>query len=186
MHDHISRFPESGHFMTGSVLWKNLPLTGPIREFGYVPQHYSGTLLRGKTALDNVLLAVKEDGISPEERERAESLMTHSGIWEQKDSKIEHLSGGQQQRVAICRALITQPGVVFMDEPFANLDDSLKPGMSRLLRDFMTELHLKLSVLLVTHDKRHAHEISNEIVELTERHGMPSSNVQSMRGPRHD
>lgn len=75
------------------------------------------------------------------------------------------LSGGQQQRVAIARALVLNHKLLLMDEPFSNLDPSLREEMGQLVKDLQSEL--KLTIIFVTHDVVEALTLSNKISYLT-------------------
>ena len=74
------------------------------------------------------------------------------------------ISGGQKQRVALARALVVKPGVILLDEPFSNLDTTLRESM----REFVLKLHkeLKFTAILVTHDKEEAFMMANRVAVL--------------------
>src|SRR5262249_31537595 len=108
---------------------------------------------------------------SAEEKALATTLMSTSGIAEAAHMNILRLSGGQQQRVAICRALIKKPKILFMDEPFANLDPTLKPGIGELLRKLRQEYNL--SLMIVTHDIEGALTLADRILGIKSRYSTP-------------
>jgi ABC-type nitrate/sulfonate/bicarbonate transport system ATPase subunit len=171
MHSYVTEYPESGYKLQGKVLWGGKPVRAPVAEFAYVPQNFSITLMPALTAEENVQLAVRAEGISQDKCAMAKHLMEQSNIYDQRGVKVRQLSGGQQQRVAICRALITRPRLLFMDEPFANLDPTLMPEMSKLLQTLSAES--KNSLLFVTHDLSHAKQIANRIIVVDVRQGRP-------------
>ncbi|MFH0801857.1 MAG: ATP-binding cassette domain-containing protein [bacterium] len=163
--------PELEYRIEGIVEYDGNNILKPHSEFAYVPQNFQAGLLPALSVRDNILLAVKRDGITKDKLEYADALMKLSGIIDVAQFKVGHLSGGQQQRVAICRALITKPCVLFMDEPFANLDPTLKPEMSKLLKHLRDEYSLLL--LFVTHDIENATNLADKIVGVKCGYGKP-------------
>mgnify|MGYP000075697053 FL=1 len=84
-----------------------------------------------------------------------------------EEKKYPHeLSGGQQQRVALARTLAPRPELLLLDEPFSNLDASLKHGIRQELRKIVKEL--SLSAIFITHDIYDAMEIADEMIFLEE------------------
>ena len=150
----------------GSVNFGGRPIMGPDENFGYVPQNFAAGLYPKQTALGNVLLGVSESGISAEEAELAKKLLVLAQMNDVADVNVRRLSGGQQQRVAICRALVKEPRVLFMDEPFANIDTTRRQGMANLLRSLRegrdSETH-PLAALVVTHDLEGAINFADKI-----------------------
>jgi len=110
-------------------------------------------------------------------------LIRETGIVDAALLNIRQLSGGQQQRVAICRALVTKPRLLFMDEPFANLDPTLKPTMDELL--FRLRRRYNLSVLMVTHDIEGAVRIADEVVGVKPGYSRPFY-MSWRRGVKHE
>lgn len=158
--------------LEGSVSFREQILAAPHEEFGYVPQNFAAGLYPAGTAKENVLMAVSEDGISPAEMRLTDKLLDVSGLSDVAHLNVRRLSGGQQQRVAICRALVKQPAVLFMDEPFANLDSTLRPEMAGLLKSLRdTE---NLAVLCVTHDIEGAISLSDIVVGVKSSYGCPA------------
>lgn len=168
----LRAYPNDAARFAGRVCFDGRDVDGPTSRLGYVPQSFQTGMMPSKTARDNILLAVKEDGISDVERQTAEELIRQTGITDAARLNIRQLSGGQQQRVAICRALVTRPKLLFMDEPFANLDPTLKPGMNHLLQDLRAEYGL--AVLMVTHDVYGASSLADVIVGVKPGYGRPS------------
>ena len=121
------------------------------KHIGFVFQSFN--LLPTLTAEENVLLPLAISGDRPSADEIA-ALMTRVGLAERRYHRPHEMSGGQQQRVAIARALITQPTVLFADEPTGNLDSEAGAGILRLLRDAV-EIDGQ-TTLMVTHDPRAA------------------------------
>jgi putative ABC transport system ATP-binding protein len=121
------------------------------RHIGFVFQQFN--LLPMLTAEENILLPLSIAGRKPE-RGDLQALIARVGLEERVGHKPSELSGGQQQRVAIARALISQPTVLFADEPTGNLDSASGTEILTLLREAV-ELDGQTTVM-VTHDPRAA------------------------------
>lgn len=169
---HLSSGRVVGCAMAGFVKFRRTSIVAPVPEFSFVPQSFAAGLIPTQNGMRNVLVAVWEDGISKEEREAAEKLLDVAGVLDVAQLNVRKLSGGQQQRIAICRALITDPSVLFMDEPFANLDPTLKPSMGALLRTLRAER--VLTVVMVTHDIEGAIRLADRIIGIKPGYGTPS------------
>ncbi|MEY3408958.1 MAG: Taurine import ATP-binding protein TauB, partial [Pseudomonadota bacterium] len=134
------------------------PVTGPLKISGMAFQ--APSLLPWRTTLDNVLLPLEivEPFRSqfkqrkPEFVERARKLLQTVGLGGYEDKFPWQLSGGMQQRASICRALIHEPKMLLLDEPFGALDAFTREELWCILRDLWTEQ--KFNVILVTHDLR--------------------------------
>lgn len=113
-----------------------------LREFGFVFQQ--PYLVGYLTALENVLLV---DNSSNDSVARAESLLDSLGLGDRMNRAPSELSGGEKQRVCVARALMSNPSVVFADEPTASLDHSGGLAVVSLLRQ-----HHRGAVVMVTHD----------------------------------
>ncbi|MCC5851880.1 MAG: ATP-binding cassette domain-containing protein [Alkalimonas sp.] len=113
---------------------------------GFVFQSF--LLLPGLTALENITLPAELAGIH-NAKARGLELLAKVGLSERRDFYPTQLSGGEQQRVAIARAFITEPRILFADEPSANLDE--KTGL--LVEDLLFELNQQqgTTLVLVTH-----------------------------------
>jgi ABC-type Fe3+/spermidine/putrescine transport system ATPase subunit len=89
--------------------------------------------------------------------------------------RVHELSGGQEQRVALARALVTDPHVLLLDEPFSQLDATLRARMRNLLRDVQRQLGV--TTLFVTHDQQEAVELADSVALMLdgriEQHGPP-------------
>src|SRR5260370_38599983 len=117
-----------GHIAVGGA-----PMTGPRTSIGVMFQ--DSTLLPWKSALDNVLFPIRIlkrplDGY----RDGARELLERVGLDGFMHKKPHELSGGMRQRVAICRALVYDPALRLMDEPFSAVDASTRDEMNELLR----------------------------------------------------
>jgi len=120
-------------------------------EIGFVFQLFN--LLPMLTAEENVVLPLSIAGVK---RDRAwvEELLETVGIADRRTHRPSELSGGQQQRVSIARALVTEPTVLFADEPTGNLDSSTSRDVLALLRSSVDELGQ--TIVMVTHDPQAA------------------------------
>ena len=130
-------------------------------EFGVLFQF--GQLVAELTAVENVALPLLLAGTGRREaRTAALSWLDRLGVAELADQRPGEMSGGQQQRCAVARALVTEPRVLFCDEPTGSLDsltgEQVLGHLVRLARDQRT------TVLLVTHDPRVAGYADREIV----------------------
>jgi putative ABC transport system ATP-binding protein len=117
------------------------------RHIGFVFQFFN--LLPMLTAEENVLLPLSIAGRKPD-LDRYVELLDRVGLRERRTHRPSELSGGQQQRVAIARALVTQPTVVFADEPTGNLDSRTSGEILALLGDTVDAYGQ--TTVMVTHD----------------------------------
>jgi ABC-type multidrug transport system ATPase subunit len=102
---------------------------------------------RELTALENLELYGRLYRV-PERRERIGMLLERFGLWESRRSPVASFSRGMQQRLALCRALLHEPALLLLDEPYAGLDDA----GAELLDAELGELAGRRTVLLATHD----------------------------------
>ena len=117
------------------------------QHVGFVFQSFQ--LLPSLTALENVMLPL-ELKTDKQAREKATQLLARVGLEERLSHYPKQLSGGEQQRVAIARAFVTQPTILFADEPTGNLDQKTGKKIIDLLLELNRELNTTL--VLVTHD----------------------------------
>ncbi|MBL8782643.1 MAG: ABC transporter ATP-binding protein [Alphaproteobacteria bacterium] len=116
---------------------------------GFVFQGFN--LLKRTTARENLELPLIYRGDSAAVRkERALKALGLVGLADRANHTSSELSGGQQQRVAIARALVTEPAVIFADEPTGNLDSSRSHEIMKLLEDLNRTRHI--TIVLVTHE----------------------------------
>ncbi len=133
----------------GVVRIDGVALDGPGPRIGFVFQQ--PTLLDWLSVLDNVLLPLSlKRSVGEADRETARALLDRVGLSAFAARRPAQLSGGQQSRVAVARALITQPALLLLDEPFAALDALTREE----LQDDLLALcaHHATTVLFVTHD----------------------------------
>lgn len=124
----------------------------------------SPRLLPWKTALDNIALGLKAARVSPPERhQRAVELAGQLGLTPDDLDKYPHeLSGGMQSRVSLARALIVNPELLLLDEPFSALDIGLKLELYQLLRRHIEEHGT--TVIMITHDLMEAVRLADNIL----------------------
>jgi NitT/TauT family transport system ATP-binding protein len=153
---------------SGRVVLDGTPVMGPRADTAMVFQ--APTLLPWADVLRNVtfpLRLMKQAGGDTEARARA--LLETAGLQGFENRLPKELSGGMQQRVAICRALLQQPRVLLMDEPFGALDALTREEMSlELLRIWSG---LKMAVLFVTHSISEAVLLADRVVVMSPRPG---------------
>jgi putative ABC transport system ATP-binding protein len=117
------------------------------RHIGFVFQFFN--LLPMLSAEENIALPLSIAGETPDPV-FFEQLLDRVGLQDRRSHRPSELSGGQQQRVAIARALVSQPSVVFADEPTGNLDSKTGAEILELLRASAQELNQ--TMVMVTHD----------------------------------
>jgi NitT/TauT family transport system ATP-binding protein len=142
----------------GKIRIDQQPVAGPLKISGMAFQ--APSLLPWRTTVDNVLLPLEI--VEPyrsnfkakrkEYEERARRLLQKVGLGGFEDKFPWQLSGGMQQRASICRALIHEPKMLLLDEPFGALDAFTREELWCILRDLWTEQ--QFNVILVTHDMR--------------------------------
>ena len=134
------------------------------------------TLLPWKSALENVLFPVRILKLPMEAyRQRALELLTMVGLSGFEHKKPSELSGGMRQRVAICRALIHDPDILLMDEPFSALDAITRDEMNELLLDLWQQY--TKTALFVTHSIREAVFLADRVLVMARR---PSTIVEDL------
>lgn len=160
------------------------------KEVGLVFQH--PVALQWRTVRKNILLPVqilKEngaiDGDMDEYRERAKELISLVGLEGFGDSYPNELSGGMQQRVTIAQALIYNPSVLLMDEPFGSLDAMTKDELNLELLRIWRET--EKTILFITHDLDEAVFLSDRVVVLSPRPGQIADDIEiDLERPRSD
>jgi NitT/TauT family transport system ATP-binding protein len=149
---------------SGELLVRGEPVDGPPPGLGMVFQR--DLLLDWRTILDNVLIMAEFQGLGRrEQRPRAIALLERFGLGGFLDRHPWELSGGMRQRAAICRALLTEPQLLLMDEPFGALDAMTRDDLNvELTRIWQTS---KRTVLFVTHSIAEAIFLSDRVVVMS-------------------
>jgi NitT/TauT family transport system ATP-binding protein len=159
----------------GRVTVANAPVTGPLSIVGMAFQNSS--LLPWRTTLDNVMLPLEivEPYASRMRKERAafeskaRDFLALVGLKGFEDKFPWQLSGGMQQRTQLCRALIHEPSLLMLDEPFGALDMFTREELWLALQELW--LARKPTVILVTHDLREAAFLADRVLVMSARPG---------------
>jgi NitT/TauT family transport system ATP-binding protein len=159
----------------GSIRINGEPVTGPLKISGMAFQ--APSLLPWRTTLDNVLLPLEivepyRSNFKAKRKEyeaRASKLLETVGLGGYEKKFPWQLSGGMQQRASICRALIHEPKMLLLDEPFGALDAFTREELWCILRD----LHAvqKFNVILVTHDLRESVFLADKVYVMSKSPG---------------
>lgn len=128
------------------------------RLLGFMFQSFQ--LLPALTALENVMLPLELSGVN-DARQAAQELLERVGLGMRLKHYPRQLSGGEQQRVAIARAFVTQPKLLFADEPTGNLDSATGAQIIELMFELNRERGTTL--VLVTHDEALSSRCSRQI-----------------------
>ncbi|MBV9735049.1 MAG: ABC transporter ATP-binding protein [Acidisphaera sp.] len=159
----------------GAVQVDGNVIVGPGPDRGVVFQQAS--LFPWMTVLSNVVLGVKCRGLPREDYEpRARRLLVEVGLKGFEGHYPYQLSGGMQQRVQIARALINEPEILLMDEPFGALDYQTRLLMQKLLLRLWE--HFRPTILFITHDVGEAIFISDRVIAMTKRPGRVKREVR--------
>ena len=159
----------------GSVVIDGQPVSGPLKITGMAFQ--APSLLPWRTTLQNVLLPLEivEPYRSSYKAKRAEyedkarKLLQSVGLGGYEDKFPWQLSGGMQQRASICRALVHEPKLLLLDEPFGALDAFTREELWCALRDLQAAQ--KFNVILVTHDLRESVFLANTVYVMSKSPG---------------
>ncbi len=162
----------AGHIAIGGA-----PVTGPRTSIGISFQ--DPTLLPWKSAYDNVLFPIRvlRRPMAPY-LDVARQLLERVGLEGFMHKKPHELSGGMRQRVAICRALVYDPELLLMDEPFSALDAITRDEMNELLLDLWQQY--TKTALFVTHSIREAVLLADRVLVMTRR---PATIVEDLTIP---
>jgi len=151
---------------TGKIFFQGSEIRGPRSDVGMVFQE--PTLLIWRDVLENVLFPIEILGkLKKSYVDEARSLLRLVGLDGFEKRRPDELSGGMQQRVGICRALIHDPSLLVMDEPFGALDAMTRDEMGIWLLRLWHER--KKTVMFVTHDIREAVLLADRVVVVSER-----------------
>jgi len=152
----------------GSVSIMGQQVVGPQKQIGFAFQR--SALLEWRGVRKNILLQAEMRGMDrAHANRRADELIELTGLTGFERALPHELSGGMQQRVALCRALLHEPRILLMDEPFGALDaltrEQMNIEMNRIWRETGT------TILLVTHSVAEAVYLGNRIVVMSPRPG---------------
>jgi NitT/TauT family transport system ATP-binding protein len=161
--------------LAGSLTVEGKPVIGPLKSVGMAFQN--SNLLPWRSAVDNVLLPLEIvrpyrnefRRSKPRFREKALDLLHSVGLRGFTEKYPWELSGGMQQRTSICRALIHEPEILMLDEPFGALDAFTREELWCALRDLQAQR--RVTVMLVTHDLREAVFLADTVYVMSSRPG---------------
>ncbi len=151
---------------TGRVLIDGAPVTGPHPAVGFIFQELR--LLPWLTVRQNVEFGLA-DLPAPERAARGAAALARVGLADFAEAWPRQLSGGMAQRAAIARALVAQPGVLLLDEPFSALDPFTKMDLQDHLLSIWADD--RPTLVLVTHDLEEALVLADRVVVLRSRPG---------------
>ncbi|WP_411036611.1 ABC transporter ATP-binding protein [Shinella sp. BYT-45] len=155
--------PTSGMLRIG-----DRPVTTAETDLGFVFQ--SPVLLEWRSVMDNILLQAEARGLPDAEyRAKAKDLLAAAGLAGFENAYPHQLSGGMSQRVSVCRALVHDPSLLLMDEPFGALDALTRDQMMVDLQSLW--LRSRPTVVFVTHSIQEAVFLSDRIVVMAPRPG---------------
>jgi NitT/TauT family transport system ATP-binding protein len=159
---------------SGAVTVNGVGVAKPIANVGMVFQ--APVLLKWRTILDNVLLPAELAGLATASyRQRAFDLLRLVGLGDFATKRPNELSGGMQQRASICRALLLDPPLLLMDEPFGALDamtrDDMNLELLRMWGEGLGSGGLRKTIVFVTHSIPEAVILSDRVVVMSQRPG---------------
>jgi tungstate transport system ATP-binding protein len=154
--------PERGQILFDEKPLGDFPELQYRRQVGLVMQD---SLLLDRSVFDNVAVGLRFRGVPvPETRRRVDEWLDRLNISHLRARKATRLSGGEAQRVCLARALILQPGLLLLDEPFKSLDEA---SHTRLLADLKNILpQTNTTTLLATHSMKDVRELADERISL--------------------
>jgi NitT/TauT family transport system ATP-binding protein len=152
----------------GTVAVAGRRVDRPVTDVGIVFQ--TDVLLDWRTVLGNIMLQIEMRNLERARHlERARALLRMVGLAGFEEKRPFELSGGMRQRVSICRALVHDPGLLLMDEPFGALDAITREQMVLELNRIWNET--RKSVVFVTHDIQEAIFLADRVLVMTPRPG---------------
>lgn len=152
----------------GSIRLNGEAVTAPRQDIGYVFQR--AALLEWRSVRGNILLQAEMRGMDMKKaQQRTDELIEMTGLTGFEKALPHELSGGMQQRVSLCRALLHEPRVLLMDEPFGALDALTREKMNIELNRIWSQTGA--TVLLVTHSVAEAAYLASRVVVMSPRPG---------------
>jgi NitT/TauT family transport system ATP-binding protein len=151
---------------SGKILFNQAAIDGPPKGIVYVFQQYSKSIFPWRTVIQNIAfgLQARTDLTRGETKSMCEKYTQLVGLQGYEHYYPSQLSGGMQQRVCIARALISEPAVLLMDEPFSAVDAMTRAILQELVLNIWEKL--PITVLFVTHDVDEAVFLSSRIISL--------------------
>ncbi|QST03074.1 ATP-binding cassette domain-containing protein (plasmid) [Pontibacillus sp. ALD_SL1] len=142
--------PNSGNIIVYNRNIRKIRTKKLRRMLGVVFQDFEATLLKNKTAYENVAYVLESLGMSPFRiRKQTEEALDRLGILDKAKQYPSELSGGEKQRVAIARAIVNKPEIILCDEPTGNLDAENE----KIVMHYLNELNQEgATILMTTHN----------------------------------
>ena len=167
----------------GEITFNGQPIIGPEEKL--IPGHADMKMVTQHTddlnlhanVYDNVAVLLPNTNIEFKEK-RTEEILKQLKMWYLHDKRVAELSGGEKQRVAIARALVTRPQVLFLDEPFNQVDTTFREGLQRDIRQIVDETGL--TVVMVSHDPAEVLAMADHLVVLRNGEMVEAGNPQQL------
>ncbi|MBL1077833.1 ATP-binding cassette domain-containing protein [Nocardia sp. 2] len=163
----------------GEIRWQNRPVTlADRRTFGYMPEERG--LYPKQPILDQLVYLARLRGIAAAEaKRRAGALLDRFDLGGRAKDKLESLSLGNQQRVQIAAAVIAEPSLLILDEPFSGLDPTAIDAMAELLREYAAR---DVPVLFSSHQLDLVERLCDDLVILAKGRVVAGGPVQALAG----
>lgn len=163
----------------GEVRWQGRPVTAADRRsFGYMPEERG--LYPKQPVLDQLVYLARLRGMSARDaKQRAEQLLDRFGLGGRVKDKLESLSLGNQQRVQIAAAVLAQPSVLILDEPFSGLDPVAIDSMAELLSEYAAQ---GVPVLFSSHQLDLVERLCDQLVILAAGKVVAQGSAAELRG----
>jgi tungstate transport system ATP-binding protein len=147
---------------TGEIRWRGRPVTDKLAFRRRIAVVFQRPLLLNTSVLENAELGLALRGVPRDvRRRRAEELLSRLGVWHLAHRRARQLSGGEAQRVSLARALVIEPEILFLDEPFSALDAPTRESLTADLAEVLRER--RVGTILVTHDRDEALSLGERI-----------------------
>jgi ABC-type Fe3+/spermidine/putrescine transport system ATPase subunit len=165
--------PEKGEIVLGgnTLFSQNVNRDTAARGLAMVFQNYA--LFPHMSVVDNIIF-----GVSKQDQMRLGEVLEKTGIGDIGSRFPHEISGGQQQRVALCRALIRQPKLLLLDEPFSSVDSELRASLREELRQMIKAFGI--TSIFVTHDREDAFHMSDRLALMARGEILQMGEIESL------